>query len=257
MKFWFGKSQAEESTKTEETVVSPTPVAVNTPTEVIPDPSASAEAEAEAKLKEEEERAKAEAEAKAKAEAEAKAKEEAEAKAKAEEEARAKAAAAAAPAQPNPRELYYQLMNALYDAVLILDGSGHIVDCSERVKPVLGYERGDMWDMPVETVIKGIGPVIFNQMKEALHNDQQVLISAKCARKDGSVFQGEVSACLMRLKRGENFVLSVRNIEKRIAEIKEHLQASGAVRPEQNAAPGTAAVPTRRMVLKAVKRNDA
>ena len=61
--------------------------------------------------------------------------------------------------QPNQKVLYYQLMNGLYDAVLILDQNGHIVDCNSRVTPVLAYNRDEMWDMPVSDVIRGIDPL--------------------------------------------------------------------------------------------------
>ena len=146
-------------------------------------------------------------------------------------------------------------MNALYDAVLILDGTGHVVDCNERVTHVLGYDRGDMWDMPIETIVKGIGPVVFKQLKEALLNDQQVLISAKCTRKDGSTFQCEVSANLMRMKIGENFVLLIRNIEKRVAEIKARLlESMQTAKPASDSEAGPA--PARR-VLKVVRKASA
>jgi len=133
--------------------------------------------------------------------------------------------------QPNQKVLYYQLMNGLYDAVLILDQNGHIVDCNTRVTPVLYYNRDEMWDMPVADVIKGIGPQIFQQMKDALYNNHQVLINAKCTRKDGTTFQGEVGVCLMHLTRGENLVFTIRNVEKRLAEAirkaREQMQGSG------------------------------
>ena len=147
--------------------------------------------------------------------------------------------------QPNQKVLYYQLMNGLYDAVLILDQNGHIVDCNTRVTPVLAYNRDEMWDMPVADVIKGIGPQIFQQMKDALYNNHQVLINAKCTRKDGSTFQGEVGVCLMHLTRGENLVFTIRNVEKRIAEAmrkaREQLQGTAPTPP-----------PAPRAVLKAV-----
>ena len=138
--------------------------------------------------------------------------------------------------QANQKVLYYQLMNGLYDAVMILDDVGHIVDCNERVNQVLGYTRDEMWDMPVSTVVKGIGPQIFQQMRDALHGDHQVLINAKCTRKDGKSFQGEVGVCIMHLTRGENLVFTVRNIEKRIAALRDQIRAelsakSGAPRP--------------------------
>ena len=147
--------------------------------------------------------------------------------------------------QPNQKVLYYQLMNGLYDAVLILDQNGHIVDCNKRVTPVLAYERDEMWDMPVSDVIRGIGPQIFQQMKDALYNNHQVLINAKCTRKDGTSFQGEVGVCLMHLTRGENLVFTIRNVEKRMAEVmrkaREQLQGAPATPP-----------PAPRAVLKAV-----
>ena len=152
--------------------------------------------------------------------------------------------------QPNQKVLYYQLMNGLYDAVLILDQNGHIVDCNTRVTPVLAYNRDEMWDMPVADVIKGIGPQIFQQMKDALYNNHQVLINAKCTRKDGTTFQGEVGVCLMHLTRGENLVFTIRNVEKRIAEAmrkaREQLQGTASAPP-----------PAPRAVLKAVSHPTA
>ena len=149
--------------------------------------------------------------------------------------------------QPNQKVLYYQLMNGLYDAVLILDQNGHIVDCNTRVTPVLSYNRDEMWDMPVADVIKGIGPQIFQQMKDALYNNHQVLINAKCTRKDGTTFQGEVGVCLMHLTRGENLVFTIRNVEKRMAEAmrKAREQLQGATPPP---------TPAPRAVLKAVSQ---
>lgn len=143
--------------------------------------------------------------------------------------------------QANQKVLYYQLMNGLYDAVLILDENGHIVDANERVESILGYQRDDMWDMPVADVVKGLGPQIFLQMKDAIHNGHPVLINAKCTRKDGTVFPGEVGAALINLTRGENLVITIRNIEKRLA----------AAAAKTNAHPAKDGA---RVVLKAVNR---
>ena len=127
--------------------------------------------------------------------------------------------AQAAPSVPiRPKQgqkaLYYQMMNAIYDAVLILDDNGHVVDCNERVPSILGHSREELWDEPVEKLIPGINPQIFAKMKSGLHGNRRVLISARCHRKDGSTFHGEVGAGLINLT-GENLVLTIRNIEKR------------------------------------------
>ena len=142
----------------------------------------------------------------------------------AEPKAQAAESVAASPAQAAPsvpvrpkkgqKALYYQMMNAIYDAVLILDDNGHVVDCNERVPSIFGHSREELWDEPIGTLIPGITPQIFAKMKSSLHGDRRVLISARCHRKDGSSFHGEVGAGLINLT-GEDLVLTVRNIEKR------------------------------------------
>jgi len=117
--------------------------------------------------------------------------------------------------QKGQKALYYQMMNALYDAVLILDDNGHIVDCNERTSSIFGHSREELWDATVATLIPGINAQIFAKMKDGLHGNRRVLINARCHRKDGSTFPGEVGAGLMDLT-GENLVLTVRNIEKRV-----------------------------------------
>ena len=112
------------------------------------------------------------------------------------------------------KALYYQMMNAIYDAVLILDDNGHVVDCNERVPSIFGHSREELWDEPVGVLIPGITSQIFAKMKTGLHGNRRVLISARCHRKDGSTFHGEVGAGLIDLT-GENLVLTIRNIEKR------------------------------------------
>ena len=116
--------------------------------------------------------------------------------------------------QKGQKALYYQMMNALYDATLILDDNGHVVDCNERTFSIFGHTREDLWDASITTLIPGINAQIFAKMKESLHGNRRVLINARCHRKDGSTFPGEVGAGLMDLT-GENLVLTIRNIEKR------------------------------------------
>ena len=128
----------------------------------------------------------------------------------------APASAPAVPVRPQKgqKALYYQMMNALYDATLILDDNGHVVDCNERTSSIFGHSREELWDVAVTMLIPGINAQIFAKMKEGLHGNRRVLINARCHRKDGTTFPGEVGAGLMDLT-GENVVLTIRNIEKR------------------------------------------
>lgn len=138
-------------------------------------------------------------------------------------------AAPAARPQMNQKTLYYNLMNAMYDAVLVVDDNGHLMDCNERVADIFGYTREDAWDMPLTQLIPGVNARVFAQMKDGLHGNRRVLINARCLRKDGTTFHGEVGAGLMVL-RGENLVLTIRNIEKR-SPAKAIIRAANVTKP--------------------------
>ena len=113
------------------------------------------------------------------------------------------------------RALYYELMNGLYDALLILDDQGHVVDCNNRVKDLLGYTREDAWDLPVNKVITGMSIQMFEHLRRNLAENHHILIDARCFRQDGSSFAGEVGVSKLSLTRGSNIVFVIRNVERR------------------------------------------
>ncbi len=113
------------------------------------------------------------------------------------------------------RALYYQLMNGLYDAVLILDDQGHIVDCNTRVTVMLGYSREETWDVPIEKVITGMSSQMFEHLKRNLAENHHILIDARCFRQDGTSFAGEVGVSTLSLTRGSNIVFAIRNVDRR------------------------------------------
>ena len=129
-------------------------------------------------------------------------------------------AAAAAPndwvrPKPDQRVLYYQLMDGLYDAILILDDQGHVVDGSKRITELLGYSREETWDMPIEKVITGMSRQMFEHLRRNLKENHHILIDARCFRKDGTSFAGEVGVSTLALTRSSNMVFAIRNVERR------------------------------------------
>ena len=146
--------------------------------------------------------------------------------------------------QPNARAQFLELINGLYDSVFILDDNGHVVSCNKRVEKVLGYTADDLWDAPITRVVKGVHALIFRQMRDALRNSQHVMINTKCVRKDGTEFPAEVGVSLVHLMRNENLVFSVRNVENRVAAIREQIakdlrpkfpEAAAALAPQAKA----------------------
>ena len=118
-------------------------------------------------------------------------------------------------------------MDALYDAVLVLDDEGHVVDCNGRVEAIFGYSKDDMWDRPVRDIIKGFGQQLLAKLAEPLREHRPVIIDGSCVRKDGTVFAAEIAIGSVRLARGENIVVSIRDVEKRMAAVMERLRSQG------------------------------
>lgn len=127
----------------------------------------------------------------------------------------------AAPTQASSQQLYRNLMDALYDSVLLVDEKGYVVDCNARVEHTFGYTTNDMWDMPLHTLIKGFGPIILAQISEPLSEGRPVIISGRGVRKDGTLFDAEISVSKVKLLRSDTLLFAVRDITKRIAALKE------------------------------------
>jgi len=113
------------------------------------------------------------------------------------------------------------LMNGLYEALLILDDQGHVVDCNKRAEEVLGYSREDAWDLPIGKIITGMSAQMFGHLKRNLAENHHILIDARCFRKDGSSFAGEVGVSILSLTRGDNMVFAIRNVERRRSVIED------------------------------------
>ena len=134
--------------------------------------------------------------------------------------------APAAPLQqaPTQRDLYRNLMDALYDAVLLVDEKGHVVDSNKRVEQTFGYTPGEMWDMSLQQLIKGFGQHVLVQLAEPLHERRPVIIDGRGIRKDGSLFSAEITVGRVKLGRSENILMAVRDIGKRILAVQEKMR---------------------------------
>lgn len=146
------------------------------------------------------------------------------------------------PAQPiqqaaTQRELYRSLMDALYDAVLIVDEKGHVVDSNARVEHTFGYSKDDMWDMSMEQLVKGFGQHVLVQLAEPLHERRPVIIDGRGIRKDGTLFTAEITVGRVKLGRSENILMAIRDVGKRLQAAQEKMMAQLQAAQSQPAAP--------------------
>lgn len=113
------------------------------------------------------------------------------------------------------KSLYKQLIGSLYDAVLVTDPKGHVIDSNSRVKDFFLFDKNEVWDMEITKLIPGITRQLIERVRQGIAEGRYVLITARCVRKDGTFFAAEVSICTIDLINEGDLVFSVRNIERR------------------------------------------
>jgi PAS domain S-box-containing protein len=113
------------------------------------------------------------------------------------------------------KSLYRQLLAGLYDAVLITDPNGYVIDTNPRVEEFFKYKTAETWDIMVGELIVGVNGTLLERVRKGLGEGRFILLDAKCVRKDGSTFSGEVSISAIELVNGGDLVFAVRNVDRR------------------------------------------
>jgi len=129
----------------------------------------------------------------------------------------------------NQKTIYDQFLNGLYDLVIIVDRHGHIVGCNRRAETMLGYaSRDDTWDMPINAIINGMTPPLFEQLKKTLATNEHAMINSRCLCKDGTTFPCEIGVSKTTFS-GNNIAFSIRNSERHQVQESEARQQKQAL----------------------------
>ncbi len=124
--------------------------------------------------------------------------------------------------------LYRELLLGLYDAVIVSDLEGNIVDANGRAEEFLLYTADDLRSTRAQSLISGLSDQILGKIREHLAAGRFTVLDAHCIRKDGTRFPAEIAIGRVRVSGTGNLVFSVRNIEWR-------KQAEEKLRTEHNA----------------------
>ena len=124
------------------------------------------------------------------------------------------------------------LFQSVYDAAVLTDLDGTIVDVNVRAEEFLGYTRSGLRGMAVFDVISGAEPSLIGTLLENLQNERFTVIQAYCQRRDGSMFPSEIAVNMVRLGRDHlSFFIRDVTVRKQAEEmlITEHnaLQNAG------------------------------
>jgi len=117
------------------------------------------------------------------------------------------------------------LFQDVYDAGFITDMDGRIVDTNVRASLFFSWSREDFLSMTMMDVILGFNEGLIRTIQENLKNDKFTLLSAKCARKDGTLFHAEISSSHLQLSGMDCLCFFVRDITARKQAEDDLLQA--------------------------------
>ncbi len=113
------------------------------------------------------------------------------------------------------RSLFRQLLAGMYDAVLITDPNGHLLELNPRAKEFFLYQTDDVLDWPIGRFIPGVTPEMVERIRAGLDQARHMMLDANCLRKDGSAFAAEVTVSLIDLLNPGDLVFTIRNTERR------------------------------------------
>ncbi len=122
------------------------------------------------------------------------------------------------------KSLFRQFLAGMYDAVVITDPNGHILEINPRAEEYFGCSQEDVIDRSIAFFIPGLSPEIVQRIRKGLANDRHMLIDANGESSDGTKFACEVAVSIIDLMDPGDLVFTVRNVERR-RRIMEMLRA--------------------------------
>lgn len=113
------------------------------------------------------------------------------------------------------RSLFRQFLAGMYDAVVITDPNGHILDINSRATEHFGYELDDVLDKPISLVVPGLQPEVVHRIRKGIEGDHHVVIDANGVNRDGVKIACEIAVSVIDLMNPGDLVFTIRNIERR------------------------------------------
>ncbi len=95
---------------------------------------------------------------------------------------------------------YDQLLQSIYDAALITDLTGRIVDSNIRAVEFLQYSRLEFQQLNILEIISGADTGLINTLCQNLQKEKFGLLQAYCLRKDRSFFPSEIAVNLLKFQ---------------------------------------------------------
>lgn len=113
-------------------------------------------------------------------------------------------------------KLYREFMSSVYDAVLITNWTGEIVDSNSRAEDFFRYDHDALCDLTVFDLIYGFDAEVLQRIHANLNNDQYTLIEeAYGRRRNQSLFPVEIATNKLHLGNEKHICFFTRDITLR------------------------------------------
>ena len=113
------------------------------------------------------------------------------------------------------KSLFRQFLTGMYDAVVITDPNGHILEINPRAVEHFGYELEEVLDRHVSLYVPGLAPEVVQRIRKGLEGDRHVMVDANGKRKDGTKIACEIAVSVIDLMDPGDLVFTIRNVERR------------------------------------------
>jgi PAS domain S-box-containing protein len=110
---------------------------------------------------------------------------------------------------------YRELLQGLYDAVLICDHEGHVLEANARAEKLLRTTAAELAGQAAAGVILGFDPRLMSRIERRLADGRFTVLDAYCVRRDSTTFPAEIAISRIALTGSGEFIFSIRNIEWR------------------------------------------
>jgi PAS domain S-box-containing protein len=110
---------------------------------------------------------------------------------------------------------FQQLFRSVYDAAVITNRDGGIVDANIRAAEFLQLGRAELCQLNVMQIISGADPAALRTVYDSLEQDRFVLIQAYCARKNGALFPAEIAVNRLPVEGQERLCFFIRDVTLR------------------------------------------
>lgn len=122
------------------------------------------------------------------------------------------------------KSLFRQFLAGMYDAVVITDPNGHILEINPRAGEFFGYVQEEVVDKPISLFIPGLAPEIVQRIRRGMDDNRHMMIDANGRAKSGAKFACEVAVSAIDLMDPGDLVFTIRNMERR-RRIRDMLRA--------------------------------